>query len=166
MLGQNRINEIEQVTRKVIGDYLGDPANISLPIDIATILKKIGLKLYSANFDDQTVAGVYDKNKKEVYVDANDLKTRQLFTIAHELGHYFLHPDKSTDVFYRHTANQFDEKDASNEQEANWFAASLVMPKEIVERVWNEEKDEKLISARFGVSLSAAHWRLKNLNIL
>lgn len=160
-----RTDEIEQKAQQVLGDYLGDPATISLPINIATILQKNDIKLFSADFENKTVAGAYLKDKKEIYVSADDRKTRQLFTVAHELGHYFLHPDKSTDIFYRHKADEFDVEDVTDEQEANLFAANLVMPKELMKKVWNEEKDVELLAARFGVSYSAASWRLKNLNL-
>lgn len=166
MLGQTKIDEIEATTRQVVGDYLGDPSNIKIPIDLATILEKINLKLYQVKFDDPTVAGAYNKSENAIYVSEDDQKTRQLFTVAHELGHFFLNPKKNTDIFYRNQLNQFEDHFNENEQAANWFAASLLMPKELVEKVWKEEKDEDLLAARFGVSASAAHWRLKNLQII
>lgn len=167
MLGQQKIDEIENKSREVIGNYLGDPSSVKLPIDLATILEKINLSLIQVKFDDPTIAGAYDKTQNAIYISSDDQKTRQLFTVAHELGHYFLNPRKSTDVFYRNQLNQFEDHFDNGEQEANWFAASLLMPKELVEKVWKEEKkDEEILAARFGVSASAAHWRLKNLRII
>lgn len=165
MISHNRINEIEDKAREVLGNYLGDIKSIAPPIDVATILKKLNLKLYIANFNNSAVAGAYQRSLNSIYVSADDPKTRQLFTVAHELGHYFLEPDKNEDVFYRSQINNFKDNDGS-EQEANWFAASLLMPKELVIKYWNENKDEEIMAATFAVSNAAAHWRLKNLGLI
>ena len=166
MIDQKRINEIETRARKVIGDYLGDPSTISIPIDLATILERLKLNLYEVEFDDPTIAGAYNKAASAIYVSSSDQKARQFFSVAHELGHYFLNPRKSTEIFYRSQLNQFDSHFPADEQEANWFAASLLMPEELVKKIWEEEKSEAILAAKFGVSASAAHWRLKNLNII
>src|SRR5579872_3530226 len=158
MIGQQRIDEIENKARKVIGDYLGDPSSVSIPVDLATILEKLKLQLYEVEFDNPTIVGAYSKSANAIYVSNSDKKTRQFFSVAHELGHYFLNPRKTTDIFYRNQLNQFDNHYPTDEQEANWFAASLLMPEELVKKVWQEEKSEAIVAAKFGVSASAAHW--------
>jgi len=165
MLGQKRIEDIEQKAREVLGNYLGDLQTIAPPIDVATILKKLNIKLYLADFNDSAVSGTYERSNNAIYVAADDPKTRQLFTVAHELGHYFLEPDKKEEVFYRNQINEFTNTDGS-EQEANWFAASLLMPRELVEKYWNQDNDIEILAARFAVSIAAAHWRLKNLGLV
>ena len=166
MIDPKRIEEIEAEARKVLGDYLGDPASVAIPIDLGTILEKLKIKLYEVEFDNPTVAGAYNKSANAIYVASQDQKTRQFFSVAHELGHYFLNPRKASEIFYRNQLNQFDNHYPVDEQEANWFAASLLMPRELVKKIWQEEKSEAIVAAQFGVSASAAHWRLKNLNII
>lgn len=62
-----------------------------------------------------------------IRVNRHETKSRQRFTIAHEIGHYILHRDKiglgiTDTVLYR-------SKLSSNlEVEANRFAANLIMP--------------------------------------
>lgn len=165
MIGQERIDEIETKAREVLGDYLGDFQNIQPPIDVATILEKLKLKLFLANFDDSTVSGSYKKSDNAIYISKDDPSTRQLFTVAHELGHYFLEPNKKEDIFYRSQINDFSDKDGS-EQEANWFAASLLMPKELAEKYWKENNNIEIFAANFAVSIAAAQWRLKNLKLV
>jgi Zn-dependent peptidase ImmA (M78 family) len=165
MLNTQRINQIEAITREIIGNYFGDISKIEPPINVARILEANNLNLAQATFDDPTISGAYNKANKTVYVNVNDSKTRQFFTVAHELGHFYLEPDKTEDIFYRSQLNDFRDTDGS-EQEANWFATALLMPKEIVEKIWKQDKDEDLIAAYFGVSFSAAHWRLKNLRLI
>lgn len=165
MLNGQDINKIETKTRQVIGDYIGDLSTITPPVDVTMILNALGLQLIEADFDDPAVSGAFDRTKKSIFLSVRDSKTRQLFTVAHELGHYFLNPDKNTDIFYRREANEFVDF-PSEEQEANWFAAALLMPRELITKIWNQEKDEGLVAAYFGVSQSAAHWRLKNVKLL
>ena len=52
-----------------------------------------------------------------------------MFTIAHELGHHFLHEGKTDEeIYYRTQAMKINSKD-KRETEANWFAARLRISK-------------------------------------
>lgn len=88
---------------------------------------------------------------------------RDNFTIAHELGHLFLHCNTFNDGelvhFKRFESNRL-------EWEANWFAGSFLMPKNIFERVCVEnEYFIPSIAIRFGVSEQAVTIRMKELGI-
>lgn len=51
------------------------------------------------------------------------------FVIAHELGHYFLHPNtRQVESVTRDQTNDWSEKQEAEEYEANLFAAELLMP--------------------------------------
>ncbi|HLU84827.1 MAG TPA: ImmA/IrrE family metallo-endopeptidase, partial [Vicingaceae bacterium] len=114
----------------------------------------------------------YNKSENEV---------RQRFTIAHEIGHYFLHRLEH-EIFY-------DKKDASKlyrnhnsstgedqmEREANAFAAALLMPKnrlkleiEKMQFDLGSDKDQILekLAATFKVSNQAMMYRILNLRLL
>lgn len=58
---------------------------------------------------------------------------RNRFTIAHELGHYFLHSRAGEQELYatRQAGSRV-------EWEANWFAAAFLMPSEHFVREWNQ----------------------------
>jgi hypothetical protein len=93
---------------------------------------------------------------------------RDCFTIGHELGHYFLHSDlgKIPIIAYRQGSTRI-------EWEANWFAASLLMPSKKFKEAWEAEKAtgqlEKTsimkIAMRFGVSQDAARIRKESLGL-
>jgi hypothetical protein len=52
------------------------------------------------------------------------------FVIAHELGHYFLHPTtRQIETVDADQANDWSEKQETEEYEANLFAAEILMPK-------------------------------------
>jgi Zn-dependent peptidase ImmA (M78 family) len=52
------------------------------------------------------------------------------FVIAHELGHFFLHPHtRQIETVDKQQANNWSEKQDTEEYEANLFAAELLMPR-------------------------------------
>ncbi|MCK4892186.1 MAG: ImmA/IrrE family metallo-endopeptidase [Candidatus Pacebacteria bacterium] len=141
----------------------------NLKIEINDSLKEIN----------DSISGVLflkkDKDNKETfYILINEAKhkNRIYFTIAHELGHYFLHKDElrknmivdddETQKLFRIDGSLSDEK----EREANHFAASLIMPKNEVEKTWNTLKDVDECAEIFSVSKDAMSIRLANLKLI
>ncbi len=117
-----------------------------------------------------------EKNEFTIFANIDKPKTRQYFTIAHELGHYFLHQDiiKREDIiidsenssgnrelfrldFYKHT---------KIETEANNFAASLIMPTDLVKKAWKIFESVEECAKVFNVSVSAMSIRLEKLNLI
>lgn len=113
-----------------------------------------------------------------ILVNKNKPKTRQNFTIAHELGHYFLHKDlihKNEEIFVDEDNTldgsnilfRLDEAEITKvETEANNFAASLIMPSELVREAWNAIQDVTECAKIFNVSLSAMSIRLERLRLI
>lgn len=86
---------------------------------------------------------------------------RDRFTIAHELGHYFLHSlvgEKPIEI------NR--EGSGRVEWEANWFAAGFLMPEEKFREVWRETSGRiPALASRFNVSTQAVQIRAKVLGL-
>jgi len=93
--------------------------------------------------------------------------TRQRFSTAHELGHWELHPN--LEQGYVCTAEHLRDYGRSPEEaEANWFAATLLMPKFLLPPE-TFKQDPKLDYVRklakdFGTSLTAAARRFVELS--
>jgi predicted transcriptional regulator len=87
--------------------------------------------------------------------------TRDVFTIAHELGHYFLHSKAGR------TPIEVKREGTNREEwEANWFAAAFLLPKEAFTRAWHEcDGDKDLIAARFRVSDAVVSIRAERLKL-
>ena len=89
-------------------------------------------------------------------------KLRNNFTIAHELGHLYLHSPNITKnhmIFNRFGSNRL-------EWEANWFAAAFLMPKDEFNNKDSEfNGDAYELSSYFNVSESAIKIRKKELEI-
>ena len=163
---------IVQTTERLLREFykIEDINSIEPPINPIAIAKKIGLKIYSSQLDDH-VDGIYDKNKKAIYVSKASPRNRQVFTIAHELGHYFLHEHKDFDVFYRRDLETLNQPKFAEEREANSFAANLLMPKQLITRYYEQYKKsnglniESELAKKFKVSELAIKWRLHNLGL-
>lgn len=68
--------------------------------------------------------------------DSINFLGQERFVIAHELGHFFLHPNSHQveTVTSQQTMNWSDSQKSIEEYEANLFAAELLMPKSIFGR--------------------------------
>lgn len=100
--------------------------------------------------------------------DAIKYPTRRRFVIAHELGHFELHPDSNHVAVAVCTAADIKEiYDEGTEVEANTFASELLMP----ESLWKSEVDVEKpsldvireLAEDFEVSLTAAAIRFVKL---
>jgi len=113
----------------------------SPPVPLTNIVSSYGINIVYADFSSlpkgNEIAGFMDFDKKKIVVNKDDPPNRQRFTIAHELGHYLLHKDYVKDesrynVLLRRPLKDLDY--TKEEQEANCFAANLLVPKEMLEK--------------------------------
>jgi Zn-dependent peptidase ImmA (M78 family) len=123
-----------------------------------------GIKVYEDDFDgDSSVRGVIYKKSDQykvpmIVIQKHLPPTAKTFALAHEFGHYILdHPGTKNYLF-----DKID-FDGSNKQqreaEAQYFAASLLMPKDKFEWLANAVKDDDILARRFGVSTAAVKVR-------
>lgn len=84
---------------------------------------------------------------------------RRRFTIAHEIGHFLL----------GHLCRQGDSGFASHapeEQEANMFAAELLMPYEFLKKDFFAMRSLPLLSEQYRVSEEALGWKIAHSRLL
>jgi len=191
---------MEHVWQKIDDLRLSYPilGESSTPIDVFSFFE-LDLRLDAIPFDDldrkYRAEAAITADFKGLYIDAEQYNllenapawklNRLRFTIAHELGHYFLHQDlpqaedfKSVENFARWTANYKGRK-YTVEQEANEFAGRLLVPliriqemydtfaERARELVANFERNEQLriqfaeqIAPKFGVNTQVITTRL------
>jgi Zn-dependent peptidase ImmA (M78 family) len=108
----------------------------------------------------QGVKGIIDYGKKYIYIEKKQSEESKRFSIMHEVGHYLLHQVEDG-LKYRVDKYIFNEptKESVEEMEANYFAASFLMPKEDFIELNEKIDDVNLIAKYFGVSLSALRVR-------
>ncbi len=112
---------------------------VDAPVDVEALALSQGVVVRFEELEDR-ISGILVRKGERVYAAINKLHhpNRQRFTIAHELGHFLLHP-KSPTVFVDDALVYFREDDISSpadarEVEANVFAAAVLMPKRLLER--------------------------------
>ncbi|MGL6066445.1 MAG: ImmA/IrrE family metallo-endopeptidase [Cetobacterium sp.] len=168
-ISKSRREEIRNLAKAVA--YI--VSNKTYPVDLSKIVEKFGLKLYEVDLDKfypgKNLSGILRvENKiKEIYINNAHPDTRSKFTIAHELGHFFLHGDilEETGRIISFRGN-YQNMDKVIEKEADLFAAELLMPKEIMYQIIEIDSKNNLeyLSKYFGVSNVAMSRRIIELN--
>lgn len=109
----------------------------------------------------------YFRSKGGVYTIGINKKhhpKRQRFTLAHELGHFYLHKDKTDSEFDDEVLYRI-ENSSSIEYAANEFAARLLIPQDRLEEKLNGGMtDLKDLADFFEVSQEAMRYRVLSLN--
>jgi len=105
----------------------------SIPVDLSAIAASLNIQIMYPDLED-SVSGmlVFKDGQAIIGVNANHARTRQRFTIAHEIGHFILHGGAGT-IFIDERRIQFRNEMSSSgtslqEIHANAFAAALLMP--------------------------------------
>ncbi len=156
-----------EAAREKATEVLNENFVTAPPVRVTEIASNYGLQVRIVDLADyqNRIAGFIDLEKHHIYVNKSDASTRQAFTVAHELGHWFLHrkelrsePNKYA-ILYRTPLG--DANVDMVERQANAFAAMLLVPKELLEKYRNES-DNTTIADIFGVSPEVIGYRLKD----
>lgn len=155
-------NYISDLAQQVINAY-----GISIPVDIENLVRVMGGNIREeVRFDDWCDGTIMKNgdNSFQIVVSPFQNAQRKKFTIAHELGHLFLHMGFRTNKeIWEKQDSTIYKRFGTTEQEyqANEFAASLLMPKDIYKRIIDEYSinnrvDITRVSDYFKVSVAAA----------
>jgi len=115
----------------------------SLPIPVEQIAEKLGAKVIKRSDFSDELCGMIIKEDGVVIIGVNEAhpKSRQRFTIAHEIGHFVMHSEIIDKVHVDKTFNYALKRDGRSkigedrmEIEANKFAAELLMPSELLKK--------------------------------
>lgn len=167
--------KIERITAEILLEFHDN----KLPIPIESIAKKRGLDIKAYDLgEDVSGALVIKEGKGTIGYNPTESTVRQRFTIAHELGHYELHKhdkglfiDKDFKVMFRDQNSSSGE--ILQEQEANAFAAAILMPEKLLIKEINnkkfdlsDDKSFKELAKLFNVSVLAMTYRIANLDLI
>lgn len=145
--------------------------------DIKNLITSLGITLEITTLESMSGFAYQKQGKKVIGINETDGEKRQRFTMAHELGHMFVHVND--DVTFDRGFAYFRDGNSSTgislkERQANAFAAELLMPAEhlldevrkmggIIDPMQDDSKITKLAKL-YGVSFSAMSVRLDSLN--
>lgn len=118
--------------------FTKNPDLKSLPIDIVKVCRRLGLAYQEEALPaDTSGIAISDGTTKAVVVNSGQGEKRKRFTAAHEIGHLLLHKHMSVNVDQESPVALFRDSNSAKgfdwkEMEANRFAASLLMPEDVV----------------------------------
>ena len=133
--------------------------------DIHELVEKtLGGTIEIEAWDERAPSGMIDvRGPKQFTISLSPYtsRARDVFTIAHELGHYFLHAEGGKKrISVRREGNN------RAELEANWFAANFLLPKQKFTDLWREHKgNHYLIANQLRVSPAFVAVRASRLNL-
>ncbi|MFL0445813.1 ImmA/IrrE family metallo-endopeptidase [Bacillus subtilis] len=167
--------------RRAINDIatsIMDALNLEIPVEIERVPQMLGGRLIYKEFEDDRLEAMIYKAEESftIQISPKSSLNRRRFSIAHELGHLFLHMgyliddelwdsvgDYRDSVYYRlgHSAEEY---------EANEFAAAILMPEQEFLEVARANLEDGLfnitnIAQAFDVSEEAATNRGRWLGI-
>lgn len=171
------MSKINQELEDLTSEILMNNDMYKIPVDVIKIANSNDIKVYEGDLDKKISGAIRykkDENEFEILVNKNDMKSRQRFTVAHELGHYFLHRDFlkdeeiHIDIMYRTINNDKVnlEEIKRREKEVDYFAGALLMNRTLLEKMHKENSSIKELAEIFDVSISAMTVRLDILGLL
>ncbi len=174
---------IEKKVKYVLDNYYSEDLNSASSIDIIKLAKNMGFVLISVKMAekedgfiliDEKSNGILNLNTDKL-IGINDSLSPEWkrFTIAHELGHYMLDYMADLKRFNGRYANREHIKGKNNnEQECDHFAACLLMPKDKVNKSFQEIEESLdinskalLLSKKFKVTELMALRRMEELGL-
>ncbi len=177
---------MKQLTRKQIEqqvlDLLVEHDIDSVPVPIEAIARAQGLPIVETKMEaDVSGALIRSGNLQGIAINSSQAPNRKRFTVAHELAHFLLNHVDKDHIDWQFTVIRRDGRssEAEDDQEiaANFFAASLLMPKHLlrqdVERhkrfdgeIQLDDSDVLLLAKKYKVSEAAMRYRLQNLSFM
>lgn len=134
------------------------------PLDVEGLVRALGIKLVYKSLADDISGHLQQSDDGQWLITVNALHhpNRRRFTIAHELGHYFLHSRDQNDFVDKILFRSSDSDPI--EREANVFAAELLMPSaEFQNLIKQGTTMVEHLAQRFNVSAMAVRVRAKEL---
>lgn len=121
----------------VYANELIEKLNLKPPINLYELCKMFNIEIVKADLENAYAYFRIRKGKKVIFLSNSIVNTeKEKFTIAHELGHYFLpnHLEKIDDM-YTKTDYMYKNEKKKIETDVDKFAAELIMPSKFI----NEE---------------------------
>ncbi|MFD1676284.1 ImmA/IrrE family metallo-endopeptidase [Alicyclobacillus fodiniaquatilis] len=128
-----------------------------------------GITVKAADFHKGDIKGIIKKDDSCIFLNDRDSLNQKRFSLAHELGHYFLHFPQSdaficTQAFFEvngiHDLNDDEKVRAIVELYANRFAMALLLPFDEVYREWHLADTIEHMADRFGVPVQIVSHRV------
>lgn len=159
--------KINESLEKLTSNILLNNDLYKIPVNILKIAKANDITVFTADLEKKILGAIrYDKQNKKYTILLNEKQSyeQQRFTLAHELGHFFLHKqileseELHVDIMYK----------IENEQEAevDYFAGALLMNKLLLEKMYEKNQSIRELAEMFEVSVSVMTIRLDTIGLI
>lgn len=158
-------NKAKKTAASVLKEYGLDKP----PVDPEAIAEAMGVDVVYANFSPDVkdkISGFIQFDPLRIVVNKDISANRMTFTIAHELAHYLMHKDYAQSQSYQvmPRQNDYTTKKPPEEQEADCFAAELLVPADMLKR-YKDFATPRELARMFAVSEDVILNRFKSLRL-
>ena len=158
------LNLADRLEPRDLADHLG--VLVWTPRDVPDLSNQSLKQLTTIDPDSWSAVTVAAGEKNLIIVNSANPRTRQRNSLAHELAHVILnHRPATTSVSDKGFLFR-DHYDAEQEDEADWLAGALLLPREGLLSVYRRASSAEVIGQIFGVSPKLVTWRLRMTGIL
>jgi Zn-dependent peptidase ImmA (M78 family) len=165
--------------QRLVENMLQEENITEAPINVKAIAIRRGISVLEDDLGEISGWILKEGNLITIGVNNKHAETRKRFTIAHELGHLFLHSDDPFHVDKVFGVKLRDHKSSEavdvEEIESNAFAAELLMPTNMIrssigdfQQILDYEKEDFIatLAGKYKVSQQAMTIRLINLGFI
>lgn len=161
------MSNINEKLEELTSDILIQNDMYKIPVDLIKIANNYNIDIYQIELDGK-ISGAIKYYKAEdkftILLNEKDSEVRKRFTLAHELGHYFLHREiLESDEIHVDTLYRMPNE---NEREVDYFAGALLINKKLLEKMYARNTSISVLAQVFEVSESAMTVRLDILGLL
>lgn len=135
------------------------------PVDVFSIIENIyGLKIRKLALNDE-ISAIADLDNNEIIINKDKPFYHTRFTAAHELGHILLKHKQRKWTEYSADVNSSN-PNKPIEEEANAFAAGLLMPEYLVKKLANKKTTPDELARLFEVSKEAMWYSIQTYRLI
>ena len=134
---------------------------VTAPEAIPGLSRQTVFHLTRVDRDSWSAVTISHNGKRLVVLNSGQSEARQTSSLAHELAHIILNHSTDQAVLSDEGLLFRGNYDAAQEEEANWLAGCLLVPRDGLLFAGRRDSDHRHLAMRFGVSKDMIAWRLR-----
>ena len=134
---------------------------VTTPERIPGLSRAAVVQLTETDRDSWSAVTISNNGRCLVVLNSGHSPARQTSSLTHELAHIILNHTTDRAVLSDEGFLFRGSYDASQEEEANWLAGCLLVPRDGLLAVGRRNSDRGYLASRFGVSRDMIAWRLR-----
>lgn len=170
----------------LVREHYGEEQTFRPRLNVSALCQRVGIPLNAMPLESQGALMVRDEKGQfsaTIAVQEKLPPAEFAFTVAHLLGHYFLHVQLRVvrgdwaghgfkemldpmQRFAQEIEGTQKGEERETDEEADAFAAALLMPSGMVKRAWARLQDKEKVAQFFGVSVLVLQRRLEVLGLM